>query len=78
MIIAFTATSAIGEQRAQYSYNPFTDFVDYQTDSVIQTSLRKELPMDVTVITIAHRLQTIMDADKIVRVSRSWLLFAVT
>ena len=43
--------------------NPVEDF---QTDSVIQSSLRNELPKDITVITIAHRLQTIMDADKIV------------
>lgn len=41
-------------------------FVDYKTDSIIQSSLRKELRGDVTLITIAHRLQTIMDADKIV------------
>ena len=43
--------------------------IDYRTDSVIQSSLRHELPADVTVITVAHRLQTIMDADKIVRSS---------
>lgn len=41
-------------------------FTDYKTDTVIQTTLRNELPSDVTVITVAHRLQTIMDADKIV------------
>ncbi|KAF8058246.1 hypothetical protein FPV67DRAFT_1565726 [Lyophyllum atratum] len=39
---------------------------DYKTDSIIQTSLRQELRGDVTLITVAHRLQTIMDADKIV------------
>ncbi|KAL0068688.1 hypothetical protein AAF712_004404 [Marasmius tenuissimus] len=44
-----------------------TSAIDYHTDSVIQAFLRKELPTDVTVITVAHRLQTIMDADKIVR-----------
>jgi len=32
---------------------------------VIQTSLRRELNKDVTLLTVAHRLQTIMDADKI-------------
>jgi len=42
-----------------------TSAIDYKTDSVIQTTLRNELPSDVTVITVAHRLQTIMDADKI-------------
>ncbi|KAJ7236948.1 P-loop containing nucleoside triphosphate hydrolase protein [Mycena rebaudengoi] len=36
-----------------------------KTDSIIQTSLREELPSDVSLITVAHRLQTIMDADKI-------------
>lgn len=43
-----------------------TSAIDYKTDAVIQESLRTELKKDVTVITIAHRLQTIMDADKIV------------
>ncbi|KAL0579460.1 hypothetical protein V5O48_002566 [Marasmius crinis-equi] len=42
-----------------------TSAIDYKTDAIIQSSLRNELPKDVTVITIAHRLQTIMDADKI-------------
>lgn len=42
-----------------------TSITDYKTDAVIQSSLRNELGNDVTVITIAHRLQTIMDADKI-------------
>ncbi|KAJ8520559.1 hypothetical protein ONZ45_g2613 [Pleurotus djamor] len=42
-----------------------TSAIDYKTDSVIQSSLRHELGGDVTLITIAHRLQTIMDADKI-------------
>ena len=39
---------------------------DLKTDTVIQTTLRNELASDVTVLTIAHRLQTIMDADKVV------------
>jgi ABC-type iron transport system FetAB ATPase subunit len=67
LLILDEATSAIGA-------SPFSDvisfilmlYVDYNTDSVIQESLRKELGKDVTVITIAHRLRTIMDADKIV------------
>ncbi|GJF00392.1 ATP-binding cassette transporter [Phanerochaete sordida] len=42
-----------------------TSAIDYETDAVIQQSLRKELRRDVTVITVAHRLQTIMDYDKI-------------
>ncbi|KAL0957018.1 hypothetical protein HGRIS_003119 [Hohenbuehelia grisea] len=42
-----------------------TSAIDYKTDSIIQSSLRNELAGDVTLITVAHRLQTIMDADKI-------------
>ncbi|KAK7056504.1 hypothetical protein VNI00_003060 [Paramarasmius palmivorus] len=42
-----------------------TSAIDYETDSIIQQSLRNELGGDTTVITIAHRLQTIMDADRI-------------
>ncbi|KAH9929008.1 P-loop containing nucleoside triphosphate hydrolase protein [Epithele typhae] len=38
---------------------------DYDTDAIIQKSLREELGKDVTVLTVAHRLQSIMDADKI-------------
>ena len=44
-----------------------TSAIDYETDTVIQTSLRQQLGKDVTLLTVAHRLQTIMDADKIVR-----------
>ena len=40
--------------------------LDHKTDSIIQSSLRNEVGSDVTILTIAHRLQTIMDADKIV------------
>jgi len=42
-----------------------TSAIDYETDTVIQTALRQELDKDVTLLTVAHRLQTIMDADKI-------------
>ncbi|KAI0076652.1 P-loop containing nucleoside triphosphate hydrolase protein [Panus rudis PR-1116 ss-1] len=42
-----------------------TSAIDYETDAVIQKSLRSELGKDVTLLTIAHRLQTIMDSDKI-------------
>ncbi|KAH9932906.1 P-loop containing nucleoside triphosphate hydrolase protein [Fomitopsis serialis] len=40
-------------------------YLDYETDTVIQASLRGELRKDITLLTIAHRLQTIMDSDKI-------------
>ncbi|KAI0800050.1 P-loop containing nucleoside triphosphate hydrolase protein [Fomes fomentarius] len=42
-----------------------TSAIDYETDSIIQRSLRTELGKDVTLLTVAHRLQTIMDAHKI-------------
>nr|GAT52228.1 ATP-binding cassette transporter [Mycena chlorophos] len=42
-----------------------TSAIDYKTDSIIQTSLREELGKDVSLLTVAHRLQTIMDSDKI-------------
>ncbi|KAF8908922.1 P-loop containing nucleoside triphosphate hydrolase protein [Gymnopilus junonius] len=42
-----------------------TSAIDYKTDAVIQRTLRSQLSDDVTVLTVAHRLQTIMDADKI-------------
>ncbi|KAJ7045853.1 hypothetical protein C8F04DRAFT_1066426 [Mycena alexandri] len=42
-----------------------TSAIDYKTDTVIQSSLRTELPADTTLLIVAHRLQTIMDADKI-------------
>ncbi|KAH7097252.1 hypothetical protein BKA62DRAFT_751274 [Auriculariales sp. MPI-PUGE-AT-0066] len=41
-----------------------TAAVDYATDTTIQESIRRQLK-DVTLITVAHRLRTIMDADKI-------------
>ncbi|KAF8592008.1 P-loop containing nucleoside triphosphate hydrolase protein [Ramaria rubella] len=41
-----------------------TSAIDYATDTIIQTTLREVLK-DATLITVAHRLQTIMDADKI-------------
>ncbi|RXW20112.1 hypothetical protein EST38_g5743 [Candolleomyces aberdarensis] len=42
-----------------------TSAIDHETDVIIQNTLRRELGSDVTVLTIAHRLQTIMDADRI-------------
>lgn len=49
---------------------------DYATDVAIQKTLRTEFNQDTTIITIAHRLQTIIDYDKIVR-SVTLLLFYI-
>ncbi|KIK69543.1 hypothetical protein GYMLUDRAFT_236056 [Collybiopsis luxurians FD-317 M1] len=45
-----------------------TSAIDYKTDNIIQQSLRNEYLErggDTTIITIAHRLQTVMDMDRI-------------
>ena len=41
-----------------------TSSVDYETDAAIQRTLRKDF-LGCTVLTIAHRVNTIMDSDKI-------------
>jgi ABC-type multidrug transport system fused ATPase/permease subunit len=38
--------------------------IDVETDRLIQASIR-ETCLDVTVITIAHRVQTIVDSDRV-------------
>ncbi len=38
--------------------------IDIETDRLIQESIR-ETCLDVTVITIAHRVQTIVDSDRV-------------
>ena len=52
--------------RACSTLSSNTSTQDYETDAIIQNSLRKEGAKDVSVITIAHRLHTVMDSDKIV------------
>ena len=48
------------------SFAKFFISLDYKTDSIVQATLQHRMSSDVTFITVAHRLQTIMDADKIV------------
>ena len=66
------ATSAIGQCQTHRMWlhpaelTDVTSDVDYATDTVIQKALREDLGKDVTLLTIAHRLQTVMDADRIV------------
>jgi ATP-binding cassette, subfamily C (CFTR/MRP), member 1 len=43
-----------------------TAAVDVETDVLLQTTLRESRYRDKTVITIAHRINTILDSDRIV------------
>lgn len=40
--------------------------VDIQTDAMLQATLRSHVFKDRTIITIAHRINTILDSDRIV------------
>lgn len=50
-----------------------TSNVDPQTDSVIQKTIRTKFA-DCTVLTIAHRLQTVMDSDRIMVIDNGKLV----
>ncbi|KAH7905737.1 P-loop containing nucleoside triphosphate hydrolase protein, partial [Hygrophoropsis aurantiaca] len=63
-ILALARAMVRGSKLLILDEENLTDFPDYKTDTLIQSSLRNELK-DVTQIIVAHRLQTIMDADKI-------------
>ena len=52
-----------------------TAAIDLETDDLIQATIRKEF-RHCTIITIAHRLNTIMDSDRIVVLSGGNLLEA--
>lgn len=40
--------------------------MDIETDAMLQTTLRSNMFKDRTIITIAHRINTILDSDRIV------------
>jgi ABC-type transport system involved in Fe-S cluster assembly fused permease/ATPase subunit len=64
-----SATSAIGLLLFSMKSLVINLLIDYETDAIIQESLRKEVAKDISVLTIAHRLHTVMDSDKIVSFS---------
>jgi ATP-binding cassette, subfamily C (CFTR/MRP), member 1 len=43
-----------------------TAAVDVETDALLQTTLRSSMFRDRTIITIAHRINTILDSDRII------------
>ena len=43
-----------------------TAAVDVETDAMLQATLRSNMFKDRTIITIAHRINTILDSDRIV------------
>jgi ATP-binding cassette subfamily C (CFTR/MRP) protein 1 len=44
--------------------------VDIETDALLQATLRSSIFKDRTIITIAHRINTILDSDRIVVLDR--------
>lgn len=50
-----------------------TSAIDYETDAAIQKFLRSEL-RDVTILTVAHRLRTVMDFDRIMVMSEGQIV----
>lgn len=44
--------------------------VDVETDAMLQTTLRSPMFRNRTIITIAHRINTILDSDRIVVLDR--------
>ena len=44
--------------------------VDVETDALLQATLRSNIFSDRTIITIAHRINTILDSDRIIVLDR--------
>ena len=66
VLILDEATASLGKLGGLSSWSLIliTARIDHATDTLVQESLRNEFK-DCTLITVAHRLQTIMNSDKI-------------
>jgi ATP-binding cassette subfamily C (CFTR/MRP) protein 1 len=49
---------------------PLQAAVDVETDAMLQTTLRSNMFKNRTIITIAHRINTILDSDRIIVLSQ--------
>jgi ABC-type multidrug transport system fused ATPase/permease subunit len=58
------------EPAAQTDSDVYQAAVDVETDAMLQTTLRSSIFRDRTIITIAHRINTILDSDRIVVLDR--------
>ncbi len=47
-----------------------TAAVDVETDAMLQTTLRSKMFSERTIVTIAHRINTILDSDRILVLDR--------
>ncbi|KIM77069.1 hypothetical protein PILCRDRAFT_825608 [Piloderma croceum F 1598] len=58
-------TRALGLKSKLFILDEATAAIDHNTDNIIQQAIHTELSKDTTVITVSHRLQTIMDSDRV-------------
>lgn len=61
-----TASLLRGEWAQVYAnLSPSQAAVDIETDALLQTTLRSNVFKERTIITIAHRINTILDSDRV-------------
>ena len=67
VLVLDEATVSLQLHRKILTANTFAQAaVDVETDAMLQTTLRSNMFKDRTIITIAHRINTILDSDRII------------